>query len=251
MNFKTLIKIMAVAMALVAALSFASCDKDPEGGDMTEQSGVSKGETNNKVEKGEDAEFTGGYYNWIYSTAFKGFTASIKKTTIPAELEEAFSSLTEEKKISQLRNVFCSQEVVAAMQTVSEYENRKDKYTHDVVSLKKNTKGIYVLKMNIVTGTTKTEKTFELSLSEKSRAVKLTCYDGDGNELYFHEIVATTDGFIAVNRASAVEDKWSSLQLLFKAEGEGEGYCVLASDLTEKPKSVYTESVYAGFAGKN
>lgn len=251
MNYKTLIKIVAVAMALIATLSFASCDKDPGSGDMTEQSGVSKGDTNNNVEKNEDAEFTGGYYNWIYSTAFKGFTASIKATKIPEELGEAFSSLSEEKRVSQLRNVFCSQEVVAAMQTVSEYESKKDKYTHDVVSLKKNKKGIYSLKMNFVTGTTKNEKIFELTLSETSRAVKLTCYDGDGNELYFHEIVATNDGYVAVNRVTAVEDKWTSLQLLFKSEGTGEGYCTLTSGLTEQPKSVYTDSVYAGFAGKN
>ena len=104
--------------------------------------------------------------------------------------------------------------------------------------------------MNFIVGNEKQAKIFELMLSEGKKAVKLTCYDEDGNELYIHEIASTENGFIAVNRASATGEKWSSLQLLFKAEGTGEGYCTLTSDLAECPKSIFSEAVYTGFAGK-
>ncbi len=250
MNYKTLIKIVALALAMISALAFASCGKKPNGGEMTEQSGESKGETDN-IKDNKDIEFTGGYYNWIYSKAFNGFPASIKVTKLPKEIEDIVASLKEEKKVSQLRDIFCSQEVVAAIQTASEYELKKSKYTHDVVSVKKNSKGIYSMTMKFTTGTTVSEKIFELMMDENKRAVKLTCYDSDGKELYYHEIVTVSGGYIAVNRASENNGKWTALQLLFKAEGTAEGYCALFSDLAEAPASVYKVSLYSGFAGKN
>lgn len=251
MNYKALLRILALMLALMTTLALASCGDKNDGGDMTEQSGVSKSDTDNTVDKKEDHIFVQGYYNWIYSSAFNGFKGAIKSTKLPAEIEEPFASLAEEKKISQLKNIFCSTEVISAIQTASEYEGGKGKYTHDVTFVKRSAKGIYSINMKVTTGATTTERIYELQLKEGTRAVKLTCYNDNAEELYFHEIVLTNDGYLAVNRANLSEGKWSTLQLLYKAEGTEGGNCTLTSNLTEMPKSIYQESVYSGFAGKN
>ena len=250
MNYKTLIKILALALALVSTLSFASCDKDDtSGGDMTEQSGTSKGDSNT-ITKSENAELTRGYYNWIYADAFKGFAECIKKTTLPKELSEPLDGVAENKKVTHLRNIFCSTELIAVIQTASELENNAGKYTHNVVSAKRNTKGIYAMTIKFDVGGVTAEKNFELFLNENTRAVKVACYDAEGEDVYVHEIVVTNDGYVAVNRTNKTENTWAALQLIFKSNGDEAGSCIALSGMVEAPKGIYPNNVYEGFAGK-
>jgi hypothetical protein len=248
MNYKKIIRLVSFILALLATLTLASCSD--EGGEMTDQSSVSKSGQDNTIKDNEDAAFTREYYNWIYSSAFSGFSSAIKVTKLPADLESALSSLTEEKKISQLRNIFCSTELVSAIQTASELEAKKEKYTHDVVSASKVSKGIYEINLRFKVGNESVEKKFELMLSEKTKGVKLTAYDNNGYELSVHEIVVTNDGYVAVNKCAKSADAWTSIQLMFKGGTAPSGYCAIVSNLKEVPTSIYSGSVYAGFAGK-
>lgn len=244
------VQLLALSLAVLLSLSMTSCSRKKGEGDMSEQSSVSKSGQENTVEKKEDYEFVRGYYNWIYADAFKDFASAIKVTKLPEDLENAFSSLSVEKKISVLREIFCSKEVVAAIQTASEYEIGKKEYTHKVVSASKNKKGIYNIVLKVSTGQTDVEKKFELKLSESTRAISLVRYDGDGNVLEHHKIVVTNDGYVAVSKATLSKNAWTSMQLLFKGGEKPEGYCKTESNLKEEPAEIYPNSVYEGFAGK-
>ena len=245
-----LLKLLASAMAVLLMLSFASCHNDNGEGEMTDQSSVSKSGMDNTVEKKEDYLFTRDYYNWLYADAFKDLAQAVKVTKLPAELETALSSLSDEKKASTMREIFCSKELVSAVQTVSEYESENNKYTHDVVSVKRNQKGIYVIKMKFASGGVETEKNYELMLSETTKAISLINYNDDGEVLDFHQLVVTNDGYVAVTRANSSADGWTSMQLLFKGGDKPEGYCTIESKLKDEPAQIYPNSVYAGFAGK-
>ncbi len=245
------IKLFSVALAALILLSFASCDRRGNEGDMTDQSSVSKSGTENTVgNKKEDYAFVRDYYNWLYADAFKDFASAMKVTKLPADLDSSLSSMSEEKKISTLRDLFCTNELVSSVQTVSEYEGGKDKYTHDVVSVSKNNKGIYTLVIRYAAGGSVTEKKFEIKLSESTRGISLLRYNEDGYATEYHQLVVSNDGYVAVNRANLTKDGWTSLQLMFKGGDKPEGYCKSESKLGEEPKSIYPNSIYAGFAGK-
>ncbi len=244
------VRLFALSLAVLLSLSFASCSKKNSEGDMSEQSSVSKSGQENTVEKNEDYEFARGYYNWIYADAFKDFAPAIKVTKLPSDLESAFSSVSVEKKISALRDIFCSKEVVAAIQTASEFEKGNKEYTHKVVSVSKNKKGIYNMVLKISVGKTEVEKIFELMMSESTRAVSLVRYDGDGKALEHHKIVVTNDGFVAVSKATLANNTWTSMQLMFKGGDKPEGYCKTEFNLKDEPAQIYPNSVYEGFAGK-
>ncbi len=248
MNF---LKLFSAALVAIILLSFASCSNGDNEGSMTDQSYVSKSEIDNTVvDKKEDYAFTRDYYNWLYADAFKDFIEAIKVTKLPSDLENSLSSMSEEKKISALRDLFCSKEIVSAVQTVSEYENGKTKYTHDVVSVSKNKKGIYNLEMKFTAGGITTEKKFELMLSDSTRGVSLIRYNEDGYATEYHQIIVSNDGYVAVNRANLTKDGWTSLQLLFRGGDKPEGYCKSESKLKDEPGSIYPNLIYSGFAGK-
>jgi hypothetical protein len=256
MNYKTIFRIMALALAMVATLSFASCSKNKDkGGDMTDQSSVSKDENNqtpgNTNNNSGDATFTKDYYNWLYSESYRGFYSALEKTTLPEDFAKELEAVDEKKRPSVLKNIFFPNEVIAAVQSVYEYENKATTYTHDVVSVNRNTKGIYMLTMKFTAAGTTTEKMFELHLNDGNRAVKLTTYDGDANVLATCEIVLTNDNKIAVNRATAKADAWPTLQLMFKADGSEAADLFVDQKRTEAPQSIYPNYIYAGFAGKN
>ncbi len=244
------VQLFALSLAVLLSLSLASCSGKKGEGDMSEKSSVSKSGQENTVEKKEDYEFARGYYNWLYADAFKDFSSAIKVTKLPGDLESALSSLSIEKKISVLREIFCSKDVVAAVQTASEYESGKKEYTHKVVSVSKNQKGVYDMVLKVSAGQTEVEKTFELMLSESTRAISLVRYDEDGNTLEHHKIVVTNDGYIAVSKAALSNNTWTSMQLLFKGGEKPEGYCKTESNLKDEPAQIYPNSVYEGFAGK-
>ena len=249
MNYKKIIRIVSLTLALLAALSFASCSRNRVG-EMTDQSSVSKSGMDNTVKDNEHATLTRGYYNWVYSSAFSDFSSAVKVMKLPADLESGISSLTEERKISHIRNIFLSMEFVAAIQTASELENGKSSYTHNVISASRISKGNYTLKMKFKVGSETYDKNYKLMLSEETRRAKLIENDNNGNEISFHEIIVTNDGYIAVNRCTKTGETWGVMQLMFKGGETPEGYCEIVSDFKETPKSIYEESVYAGFAGK-
>lgn len=257
MNYKTIFRIMALALAMVATLSFASCGKNKDkGGDMTDQSSISKSDENNQTpgntnNNSGDATFTKDYYNWLYSESYRGFYSAFEKTTLPEEFAKELESIDEKKRASFLKNIFFPSEVIAAVQSVYEYENKETTYTHNVVSISKNTKGIYMLTMKFTVAGTTTEKIFELHLNDGNRAVKLTTYDGDANVLATCEIILTNDNNIAVNRTNLKEGTWPTLQLMYKADGSEAAFFFVDQKRTEAPQSIYPNYIYAGFAGKN
>ncbi len=258
-----MLRIVALVLAIISTLSFASCgNKDQSGGEIISQGTESKG--NNEGDKSantdnssgdeyktSDAKFTQDYYNWLFSNSYLGFYSSMEKTTLPEAVSKPLESLTENKKLSFLKNIFFPLDFIAIVQSISEFENRASKYTHEVVSVKRNTRGIYLVTMKFVASGVESQKSYEVHLCEDNRAIKITTYDGDANALSFHEIVLTPDGNMAVNRATAKEGKWSVIQLFYKADGSEAGYCNVTENMDEEPKSIYPNSIYAGFAGKN
>lgn len=244
MTFKTKIRLLTLILAIITVFSMTSCSK--KGGDMedggSEETKVSVDPKPNK--ENEAAKFAEEYYNWIKYKAFSvenGFVSAMNKTEFPAELEAYFSAFGD-KRDKHYADIFCPVEIINATLSVSQYESGKN-FIHEVSQLSKNKNWIYAIKMSIAGK----ESSYELNLSEKTKAVKLNKYDDNGNLVSFHEVVLTNDGYIAVNRGDKSSGSWTSLQLLFKAD---EGYCTMTSGGNEAPASVYETSLPAGFAGK-
>ncbi|MBE6648723.1 MAG: hypothetical protein E7614_04290 [Ruminococcaceae bacterium] len=249
MVFKKNIRCILMVLLVVSMLLLGSCS-DGNKGNMTDEGNVSKSGATNVVKDEEAIKLTGGYFNWLTAEAFDGFSEAIVKTKLPKVIEEAFSEVAENKKISRLKGVFCPNELFAAIQTAYEYENKSNTYTHNVTSISKSSDGVYKIELNLTVGSQPTNKKYELSLSKETRKIRLSNFNEKGEEQSFIEIVVTNDGYIAVNRAGVSSGNWGFVQLMFKGGENAEGYCTCIENQKEKPKSIYTNSVYSGFAGK-
>ncbi len=249
MKFKKNIRFIFSALLVVSMLLLASCG-DGKKGDMTDESNVSKSGATNAVRDEEAIKLTSGYYNWLTAEAFDGFSEAIVKIKLPKVLEDAFAEVAENKRVSRLKGVFCPNELFAAIQTANEYEKHSKTYTHNVTSVSKSSDGVYKIELSLTVGSQMSNKKYELSLSKETRKIKLVGLDEKGTEQNLIEIVVTNDGYVAVNRAGVSSGEWGAVQLMFKNDKTADGYCSYVEKQKEKPKSIYTDSVYSGFAGK-
>ncbi len=257
MKLNFVLKILIVSLAVSMTLALVSCSsKDEDEGNFNEQSNVEKTGQDNTVSKpsgdstssqsAAELKFLTAYKTWYTSEAFKDFKSGILVTDLPEEFD-VLDQGTEKNKVDFLKNWFSSTEISSSLTAAIDFENGKTSFLNNIESVARSKTGSY--RINGTLTADSTLKNHEILFNEETRAIKFTSYNSDGEEKFFHEIIVTNDGYVAVQKASVKEDgKWESHQLLFK---ENDGYFIIEGDLSTTPESLYGKTeYYSGFAGK-